>query len=175
MDSKRFSMVIGIIFILGGWVGSALAAELKIGCIDIQRAMNECNAGKEAKKTINKDMEKLQRLFAEKQKELQTMKETLEKQAPMLTSDARAAKEQEFQTKLRDYQRWVDDNQKEIQQKTLEMNQIIVVGLQKVIDKIGTDEGYTLILEKNENIVLFATKAIDITDRVIKAYDAQKK
>jgi Skp family chaperone for outer membrane proteins len=69
----------------------------------------------------------------------------------------------------------VDDNQKEIQQKTMEMNQVIVVGLQKVIDKIGTDEGYTLILEKNENIVLFATKAIDITDRVIKAYDAQKK
>jgi outer membrane protein len=93
----------------------------------------------------------------------------------MLTSDARAAKEKEFQSKLRDYQRWVDDNQKEIQQKTMEMNQGVVIGLQKVIEKIGTDEGYTLILEKNENIVLFVTKAIDITDRVIKTYDAQKK
>jgi Skp family chaperone for outer membrane proteins len=69
----------------------------------------------------------------------------------------------------------VDDNQKEIQQKTMEINQSIVIGLQKIIDKIGTDEGYTLILEKNENIVLFASKAIDITDRVIKAYDTQKK
>jgi Skp family chaperone for outer membrane proteins len=44
-----------------------------------------------------------------------------------------------------------------------------------VIQKVGADEGYTLILDKNENIVLFASKAIDVTDRVIKAYDAQKK
>jgi Skp family chaperone for outer membrane proteins len=40
---------------------------------------------------------------------------------------------------------------------------------------VATDEGYTLILEKNENIVLFNSKSIDITDQVIKAYDAQKK
>jgi hypothetical protein len=36
-------------------------------------------------------------------------------------------------------------------------------------------EGYGLILEKDENIVLFGTKSIDLTDRVIKAYDLQKK
>jgi Skp family chaperone for outer membrane proteins len=40
---------------------------------------------------------------------------------------------------------------------------------------LGADEGYTLILEKNDNIVLFTSKSTDITDLVIKAYDAQKK
>jgi len=45
----------------------------------------------------------------------------------------------------------------------------------KVVQKIGADEGYTLILEKNESIVLFASKPIDITDQVIKAFDVQKK
>jgi Skp family chaperone for outer membrane proteins len=44
-----------------------------------------------------------------------------------------------------------------------------------VIQKLGADEGYTLILEKNESIVLFASKTIDITDRAIKAFDAPKK
>ncbi len=165
--------VIGIV--LFGFFGSALAADLKIAYVDIQRAINECTAGKEAKKLITKDMEKIQRLNGEKQKELQTMKETLEKQLSMLTPDARANKEKEFQGKLRDYQRWVDDNQKEIQQKTMEMERTIAIGLQKVIQKVGADEGYTFILEKNETIVLFASKTIDITDRVIKAYDAQKK
>jgi len=165
--------VIGIA--LFGFFGSALAADLKIAYVDIQRAINECTAGKEAKKLITKDMEKIQRLNGEKQKELQTMKETLEKQLSMLTPDARANKEKEFQGKLRDYQRWVDDNQKEIQQKTMEMERTIAMGLQKVIQKVGADEGYTFILEKNETIVLFASKTIDITDRVIKAYDAQKK
>ena len=55
------------------------------------------------------------------------------------------------------------------------MERNIAMGFQKVIQKVGMDEGYTLILEKNENIVLYVSKAIDITDRVVKAYDAQKK
>lgn len=175
MYRRKLLMIVGIILFLGGWLGTSLAAELKIGCVDIQRAMNECNAGKEAKKTIGKEMEKLQRLFAERQKELQTMKETLEKQTPMLAQDARVTKEKEFQTKVRDYQRWLEDNQKEIQLKGAEMERTILAGLQKVIKKVGEDEGYSFVLEKNENIVLFASKAMDLTDRVIKLFDAQKK
>ncbi len=175
MKGKRIVMIVGVLLFVGGWLGSSLAAELKIGCLDIQKAMNECNAGKEAKKTISKEMEKLQRLFAEKQKELQTMKETLDKQAPMLAQDARVTKEKEFQTKVRDYQRWLEDNQKEIQQKGLELERKILADIQKVVQKMGMDEGYTLVLEKNENIVFFASKSIDLTDRVIKIFDTQKK
>jgi len=44
-----------------------------------------------------------------------------------------------------------------------------------VIKKLGEDEGYSLVLEKNENIVLFASKSIDLTDRVIKLFDTQRK
>jgi len=57
----------------------------------------------------------------------------------------------------------------------MEIERIISLGLQKVIQKLGADEGYTFILEWNENIVLFASKEMDITDRVIKLHDAQKK
>jgi outer membrane protein len=89
--------------------------------------------------------------------------------------EARTAKEKDFQAKVRDYQRWLEDNQKEIQQKGMEMERTILQGIQKVVKKIGEEENYTFVLEKNENIVLFSSKAIDLTDRVIKAYDAQKK
>ena len=174
MYGKRIGRVIGMI-ILTGWLGSVWAADFKIAYVDIQRAVNECNAGKDAKNSITKELEKIQRLNAEKQKELQTMKESLDKQTPMLTPDARANKEKEFQSKVRDYQRWVDDNQKDIQQKTQEKERNISIGLVKLIQKVGADEGYTLILERNESIVLFASKALDITDRMIKAHDAQKK
>jgi len=47
--------------------------------------------------------------------------------------------------------------------------------LTKVVQEIGAKEGYTHILQKNESIVLFASKPMDITDQVMKAYDAQKK
>ena len=173
MVGKKVSFVIGLILL--GWLGSGWGAELKIAYVDIQRAINESNAGKDAKKAITKDVEKFQRLIADKQKELQTMKESFEKQALMLTPDARANKEKEYQNKLREFQRWGEDSQNELNQKRMEMERNISIALVKVIQKLGADEGYTLILEKNENIVLFVSKTIDITDRAIKAYDAQKK
>ena len=173
---KWIGIIIGIILLGGGYgVGSVGSAELKIGSVDISRAVNDCNAGKEAKKEITKEVEKFQRLIADKQKELQTLKETLEKQAAMLNPDARAAKEKEYQGKVRDFQRWGEDYQNELNQKRIEKEKIISQNLQKVIQKLGADEGYTLILEKNEAIVLYASKVIDITDRIIKLYDAPKK
>jgi outer membrane protein len=173
MVGKKLSVVIGMILL--GWFGSVWAADLKIAYVDIQKAVNESNAGKDAKKVITKDVEKFQGQIADKQKALQTMKESLEKQAPMLNPDARATREKEYQNKLREFQRWGEDTQNEINQKRMEMERNISIGLQKVIQKVGADEGYTLILEKNEGIVLFVSKALDITDRVIKAYDTQKK
>jgi len=173
MYGKKVSLVIGMVLL--GWVGSLWAADLKIAYVDVQKAVNDSNAGKDAKKVITKDVEKFQRVIADKQKELQTMKESLEKQALMLTPDARANKEKEYQNKLREFQRWGEDSQNEINQKRMEMERSISIVLLKVIQKIGADEGYTMILDKNENIVLFASKALDITDRVIKAFDAQKK
>ncbi len=174
----RVTIVVLLLFAVGGvFTGGVYSQNLnmKIACVDIQRAINECSAGKEAKKALTKEAEKVQNLIFEKQKELQEMKESLDKQSLMLNIDARAAKEKELQAKVRDYQRWGEDVQNEMNQKKMEMERALFISLQKVIQKLGTDEGYTLILEKNETIVLFASKPIDITDLVIKAHDAQKK
>jgi outer membrane protein len=175
MDRRRLIVVIGIALMAGGWFADQVwAADLKIASVDIQRAVNDCNAGKEAKKVFAKEMEKHQRIFMDKQKELQALKESLEKQAPMLNPETRASKEKEFQAKLRESQRYAEDSQNEMKQKGMEMERNITQGLLKIIQKIGAEDGYNLILA-NENIVLYSSKSIDITDRVIKAFDAQKK
>jgi len=93
----------------------------------------------------------------------------------MLTPEARGTREKELQTRLRDVQRWGEDVQNELNQKRAEMERNVLVGLQKVVQKLGVEEGYTLILAKSQNSVLFASRSIDMTDLVIKAYDVQKK
>jgi outer membrane protein len=173
-----YGKIIGILvfMIIGGlFTGTVYSADIKIGSVDMQKAVNECNAGKEAKKVLTKEADKFQRLIAEKQKEIQETKESLEKQGLVLTPEARTAREKEFQTRLRDFQRWGEDVQNELNQKRIEIERNISIGLIKVAQEIGANEGYTLILQKNENIVLFASKPTDITDQVIKAYDVQKK
>jgi len=176
--SLREGVVILLLIVAGAFLPKAAHSQNlnpKIGSVDIAKAINECSAGKEAKKNLTKEVEKFQGLVAEKQRELQEMRETLGKQGPMLSSEARAAREKELQAKLRDFQRWGEDLQNEMNQKRAEMERNIAMSLQKVIQKVGADEGYTIILEKNEAIVLFSSKSTDITDLVIKAHDAQKK
>ena len=175
MRQKILRICTGIVLLIGCWLGPSIAVELKIGCVDIQRAVNNCIAGKEATKVIIKEVENFQRLTVEKQKELQTLKESLDKQFLLLKLEARVKKEKEFQNKLRDFQRWSEDNRNEINQKRIELEQKIAMDLLKVIQKIGAGEGFDLILEKNEIIVPFASKSIDLTNRAIKVYDLQKK
>jgi len=55
------------------------------------------------------------------------------------------------------------------------MERNISGGLVKVVQEIGAKEGYTVILQRNENIVPFTSKSTDLTDLVIKAYEMQKK
>jgi outer membrane protein len=169
-------LIVGVVVLTGGLLPpSVLPADLMIGCVDIQKAVNECVAGKEAKKALVEEVEKLNRLAIERQKEVQEMKESVEKQIPFLNPEARIEKEKEYLTKLRDFQRWGEDRQNELNQRRIETERNISLGLQKVIQKMGTNEGYTLIMEKNETIMLFNSKLIDITDKVIKAYDAERK
>jgi len=173
---QTLGIVVGV-FIIIGWLfaQSSWCVELKIGAVDIRKAVNECQAGKEAKKNLLTEVEKFQKLVGDRQKELQGMKESLEKQAPMLTQEARASKEKDYQTKVREFQRWGEDSQNEVNQKRVEMEGRIAQDLFKVVQKIGADEGYTIILEKNESIVIYTNSALDLTERVIKAYDTQKK
>ncbi len=160
-----------VILLTSGGVG---AEDLKFGYVDARKAMNECKSGKKAKDTIAMEIEKIQNQIMTRQNELDTLKESIARQATVLTEDAKSAKEREYQQKAREYQRWADEIQVDIKQKRDELETVISRDLQKVIQKIGEDEGYTIILEKNEKIVLFVSKAIDLTDRVIKGIDALK-
>jgi len=172
--AKKMGVTLAMMFlILGFWVTPVRAAEMKFAYVDIQQAVNDCNAGKEAKKMIMAQVEKFQKAVQDRQKDLQAMKESFEKQAPMLTAEARATKGKEYEAKLKEFQRWGEDGQNEINQKRVELERNIAAGLFKLIQKIGADEGFTLILEKNEQVVLYVAKTTDITERVIKAYDAQ--
>jgi outer membrane protein len=51
----------------------------------------------------------------------------------------------------------------------------IMKELQAIVKEIGDKEGYILILEKRTLGLVYYNEAIDITDRVIKAYDNAKK
>jgi len=152
-----------------------LAAETKLGYVDLQKALNTCEAGKTAKDKISLKVKEYETQIDQKKKDMKKLKDDLDKQAMLLSSDTRAAKERDLQQKDKDLQRFVKDIQEELQQKDNDFTKEIIEDLSKIINDLGTKEGYTMILEKTESAVLFADPSTDLTDKLIKTYDASRK
>jgi outer membrane protein len=170
----------GILLLVTGfwmaWVSLAWGAEpLKIAYVDIQKALNLCEAGKSAKKQITLEVERMRKNFAGKQKELEKVKEDLEKRGLVLSEAAREEKARDYQAKTRDLQRMERDYQEELQRKDRELTESILRKLEVVVKKMGEDGKYTLILERNQGGIIYASDALDLTDELIKIFDQKGK
>ena len=91
----------------------------------------------------------------------------------MLTDSVRREKEKDFLRRQRDYERQVKDSKSEVQLKEAELTNDILQDLIPIIQEYGKKNGYTIIFEKNERNILYASDAIDLTAKVTAIYDAQ--
>lgn len=156
---------------------AALSQSLNIAYIDLQKVMLESEQGKQIRKILTDDAERLKRNLDGKQAELQRLKDALEKQGATITPEARGEKEKQYQAKLKDYQRLYNDYQGELQQKDMEYTQKVLKEIEEIVRGLGEREKYSLILEKSQAGILYATPAIDITNKVISSFNevAKKK
>jgi len=146
-------------------------AEFKLGIINPQAVLQSSSKGKEA-------IERLKSLQLGKQKKYESLQkeiDTLEKEAmsPALNQEARDRKANDLQNKRTDIKRFAEDAQKEsmaAQQKEFEK---IQADLMPIIEKIAKENGFSLILDLNTAGVTYFDPAIDISEKVVKAYDAQ--
>jgi len=168
-----------LLLVTGLWmagVSLAWGAEpIKIAFVDIQRALNLCEAGKAAKKQITLEVERMRKTFAGKQKELEKLKEDLEKRGLVLNEAAREEKARDYQAKARDLQRMERDYQDELQRKDRELTESILRKLEVVVKKIGAEGKYTLILERTQGGIIYGSDALDLTDELIKTFDQKGK
>ncbi len=170
---KIFLLLLSVVLLIAA--SNALAADApKIGLIDLQRALNESEAGKKAKSDLESLIKSKETIVDEKRKAIEKLKGEIEKQASVLSAEAKKAREEEMERLLRDYQRLVADAQAEVKKKEGELTGAIIRDVREIINKIGQEEGYTLILETAEGLILYSKKELDITDMVIKNYNELK-
>jgi outer membrane protein len=171
---------VGILFLSWGllmvFTSLTFAVEpLKIAYVDIQKALNYCEAGKEAKRQMTLEVEKMQKIFAGKQKELEKIKEDLEKRGSVLSENVRREKDREYQAKLRDLQRLQKDYEDDLRRKDREFTERILKNMEVIIKQMGEEGKYTVILEKNQPTILFISNSLDLTEEVIKRIDQKQK
>ncbi len=156
-------------------VGVASAQDVKIGFVDLQRALNESDAGARAKAEFKVQMDKLKSDLKKQQDDIEALKDRLEKKAMVLKEEERRRLETDLQKKMRDFDRAYKDSQAELQSKDNELTANILRDLQELIQEIGEREGFLTILEASSNPVLYSAKSADLTDRIIQLYNQKNK
>lgn len=148
------------------------AAELKVGVVDMQRALNECEAGKRAKDQVKAKFEKAQEQLKHQRDELDKTREDLDKKALVLKEDQRRDLEKDFEAKSLDFKRKYEDFQRDLKRTDNELTSGIVEQLYGIVSEYAQQHGLTLVLEASSGVLLYNDKTIDITDEVIKAHNA---
>ncbi len=153
----------------------AMAKELKIGVVDLQKVVRQSEAGKEALAKLQKKFETLRQQLQAKEQELKKFKDDLEKKAPLLSPEARQEKERQYQKMLREFQAQREDAQYEMRQAEQKALQPILKDLEQVVKQMAEKEGYDLILEKKMPGVYWTSPAIDLTDHIVELYNQYRK
>lgn len=169
---KKISFMISALMV--GCVAVAANADSKIGYVDMQKAIQSTSTGKSAKEKLEGDFNKKKKELEKMEADLKKMTEDLEKKAMVLSDDVRSKKQAELQREMLKYQKTVSQSQLEIQKKERELTMPIIKKLQEIIQDVAQKDGYTMVLEKSEQSVLWAKKDADLTDKVIKAYEKKK-
>jgi outer membrane protein len=164
--SIGFLAVLGLVAI----AGPARAQTLKLGYVDLQKALTSVEDGKAAKAKLEKAVKAKQVEFDKMQDDLKKLKDELEQQAAIMKDDLKRQKIQDYQRRLMELQEYYLGNQKELAEQEAKLTKPIFDRFEKILKKLGKDEGYTLIVEKAAAV--YAAASIDVTDRLIREYNA---
>ncbi|HLC16972.1 MAG TPA: OmpH family outer membrane protein [Thermodesulfovibrionia bacterium] len=157
------------------------AAETKVGYVDVLKAVNESNQGKDAKK-VWQDL-RANKLDEVKRKrdEMDSLKDELFKQGSVLSESSRQEKELKLERLERDYKRMVDDSSLELNRKEMELTQEILKDIRQIVIDMGKKDNYTIIITDPSSdksgqggLLLYIDNAIDLTDEVIRTYNGRK-
>src|SRR5262245_33496008 len=169
-----WNMRLGILTGLLLLAGSGEAAGTKIAFFDLQKVVVRSVAGAAAREQLEREKTTMQKDVDTRKAEIDKLREELEKKGLVLSADAKREKEENFQRKVRDLRRIVDDFQKELERKEQNLRVKIFQELSAVIERVGKEKGCLLILAKNGAGIAYGDPAADLSEDIIKAYDQEK-
>lgn len=167
MVLKRI-LLVGMFFLLTGFLTDGVsAADMKIGVMNVQKIIVQCEAGKAGKARFEVKMKELQGKFKQEEETLAGLQKEIEKKSSAWSEETKAAKVRDFQKLKREFQTKTEDARfelKQLQDKELEP---ILKALEGVVDKFGKDNGYTAIFDSKNGVIYF-DHTIDVSDVIVK-------
>jgi len=165
-------LLIGLVF-FGPLAISSFAAESRIGFVNIQKAVLGTKEWKKNFEIFKKNFEKEKKKIKARENRIKKMLEDLNKQSFVLDPALKKKKEDRYRKEKVAFERYLQDQNTEFSKSEKEVTQKILLKMMKVIQKLGKEKKYTMILE--EKAVLYHDRGNDLTTLVTKAYDRSNK
>lgn len=155
--------IITLLFVMMFLAASALA-EVKIGVVDMRKAMEESDLGKSTQAVLEKEKKEFEQEMKQLEGKLNAFAEEYRKQAEMLKPGARADKEREYDQKVIEAQRIEQERGVKLQRKIQDQLGQLQDSFMKIASDLAKKEGYDFVFERNS--MIYAIEAADFTDKV---------
>ncbi len=151
---------------------AARAQDLKLGFVDLQRALMETEEGRKARADLKKIFDQKQKELDEQQSDLKKKIDDLDKRRTLLGADKVKQIEGELQAQMQKVQQTYMRHQQELSAKEQEATGKIFERMQRIIAKISIAENFTMVFDRAQAGLVFAKPHLDLTNEVIRRYNA---
>ncbi len=165
---NRFGVTAGIIFGAMVFLGNAFAAD-KLGYVDLSRIFSEYTKTKEYDKVLN---DKQAAYEAERDKKVNEVKQ-LQDKMNLLNDKEKEAKKPALEDKIKALQDYDREKQTDLRKEQDEKMKELLKDIEAVVKQHAEKEGYTLIF--NDRVLVYQSKALEITDKIIEALNKDYK
>src|SRR5436190_20772693 len=155
--------------VLAGAAAGVGAQELKIGYVNSDRVLRDAVPAKAAQAKLEAEFSKREKDLTGLANRQKSASDKLDKDGPTLSETERTRRQRELVDQDRDLQRRRREFQEDLSQRKNEELASVVERTNRVIKQIFETEKYDLILQE----AVFWSPKVDITDKVIKALNAQ--
>jgi outer membrane protein len=170
-----FRIIPALFFIVFFQTSTSGADSLKIGVVDMQKFQAKSKGFQKSSDRLKQKYQGMKDKLEAEVKELQKIEEEFKKQSLMLSLDAQGGKRRELESKKRYIQFLRTDFTEQMKESDMENSQKIVKELEKIVGKIAKDKKFTLIFNRQVSGLIYVHPTFDITDEVVKVYDATKQ
>jgi outer membrane protein len=144
---------------------AAVAEDMKIGFVDVERIRRESAPAERATKQLEKEFAPRAQDLQRREAQIKTLQGQLEKDAMTMGESERRGKEQELSRMTVDFQRLQREYREDLNLRRNQELATLFERADRVIKQIADAEKFDLILQE----AVFRSPRIDITDRVLKA------
>jgi outer membrane protein len=174
MSIKRKLVSAGTALVLLFPIAALAQSVHKVGTLSVLRAIGECVEGKAAMGEFQKKVDAKQEELQRKNGEIQGLQKQLQEQQRTLNDESKAALSKTIETRTTELQRATEDARKEFTDMQNEIFNRIGSKLMPVLQQYAKENNFAVIVDSSSQTtqLVYADPAIDITDDLIKRFDA---